>query len=336
MTELRLLDPRHGIHNPCAGTPARRPGSIRRTTTIDCLRPGGLEGPLVVIGRARDLITASDGTARLVDEARFEARIAYADDYRLVTLDTLPARPEVARLIGASVSSGFRSKVIEAMPDLRDDATALHLLLDDFPGAALVSGYVMVRARIPRQRAGKFALQFVDMCSGWREGGTLASEYAASGQTLVPTPTGPVAPPPITLDDALSWHGYDLLPAHGMRRARRMDVHDDGTLRFDIWFRDSHMSAERDETVLHEYTTRGGADCDGRTLLDISSEARVLPWQECIGAVESGTWLAGRSIAGLRQSIRAEFTGTHTCTHLNDTLRSLEDLPALARALHTR
>jgi len=113
-------------------------------------------------------------------------------------------------------------------------------------------------------------------------------------------------------------------------------VHDEGTLRFDIWFRDSHMSAERDETVLHEYTTHGSGDRDGRTLRDISSEARVLPWRECIGAVESRTWLAGRSIAGLRQSIRAEFTGTHTCTHLNDTLRSLEDLPALARALHTR
>jgi hypothetical protein len=31
--------------------------------------------------------------------------------------------------------------------------------------------------------------------------------------------------------------------------------------------------------------------------------------------------------------VRAGFTGTSTCTHLNDTLRSLEDLGALARRL---
>jgi hypothetical protein len=31
--------------------------------------------------------------------------------------------------------------------------------------------------------------------------------------------------------------------------------------------------------------------------------------------------------------VRAEFTGITTCTHLNDTLRSLEDVEALAPVL---
>jgi hypothetical protein len=39
--------------------------------------------------------------------------------------------------------------------------------------------------------------------------------------------------------------------------------------------------------------------------------------------------LAGSPVAGLRQHVRDRFLGTSTCTHLNDTLRSLEDIPAL-------
>jgi hypothetical protein len=39
--------------------------------------------------------------------------------------------------------------------------------------------------------------------------------------------------------------------------------------------------------------------------------------------------LAGNPVAGLRQHVRDTFLGTSTCTHLNDTLRSLEDIPAL-------
>ena len=99
------------------------------------------------------------------------------------------------------------------------------------------------------------------------------------------------------------------------------------------WFRDSHMSAEGAETVLQSTPPMEAPIVTLAAFLDISSEARVLPWQECIGAEESGTWLAGRAISDLRQSVHAEFTGIHTCTHLNDTLRSLEDLPALAARL---
>jgi hypothetical protein len=35
----------------------------------------------------------------------------------------------------------------------------------------------------------------------------------------------------------------------------------------------------------------------------------------------------------LRASVRAEFLGISTCTHLNDALRALEDVPALVRHL---
>ncbi|AXI76179.1 DUF2889 domain-containing protein [Peterkaempfera bronchialis] len=34
-------------------------------------------------------------------------------------------------------------------------------------------------------------------------------------------------------------------------------------------------------------------------------------------------------MTGLRAEVRAHFTGTSTCTHLNDTPRALEDVPHL-------
>ncbi len=35
------------------------------------------------------------------------------------------------------------------------------------------------------------------------------------------------------------------------------------------------------------------------------------------------------SLVDLRDRVRGEFVGTSTCTHLNDTLRSIADLDAL-------
>ena len=56
---------------------------------------------------------------------------------------------------------------------------------------------------------------------------------------------------------------------------------------------------------------------------------RVLPWFECPEAAGSARRLVGDSLDGLRAHVRAEFVGASTCTHLNDALRALEDVPAL-------
>jgi hypothetical protein len=39
--------------------------------------------------------------------------------------------------------------------------------------------------------------------------------------------------------------------------------------------------------------------------------------------------------AGLRKRVREQLVGPSTCTHLNDTLRALEDVPELAALLAT-
>ena len=45
------------------------------------------------------------------------------------------------------------------------------------------------------------------------------------------------------------------------------------------------------------------------------------------------TVAVGMTTDELRARVRTDFTGSATCTHLNDVLRSLADLPVLAAAL---
>ncbi|TQM11188.1 DUF2889 domain-containing protein [Pseudonocardia kunmingensis] len=326
---LGPLHPRHGTHAPTSGTPARAAGSVRRTATTDMLRPEGLTGPLVLLGRARDLVTTPEGTARVVDEASCRAVVEFVEGRILREVESHPARPALQTLIGTPVSSGFRAAVLAADPSVPDEAGLLHLLLDDFPVTTLVSGFAFgaglpAGRRLPltvgRPMFGR------DQCAGFAHGGTIMNEVDATGRA--PLVTGPVAPALVD-DDEDGWHAVGPLPAHGMRRWRRTDVRSDG--RVDVLYRDSHVRPDGLETVIHEYTVAAQIDLIGPTVVSCEAVPRVLPWVECPAAAASAQRLAGLPLAGLRSHVRATFTGASTCTHLNDTLRGLEDVPTLLR-----
>jgi len=84
---------------------------------------------------------------------------------------------------------------------------------------------------------------------------------------------------------------------------------------------------------VHEYTVDTTVDADTMVVVDCRAQARVLPWVECPQAAASASRLAGMRVFGLRPQVRAELLGPTTCTHLNDTLRELEDVVALAPLL---
>jgi hypothetical protein len=65
----------------------------------------------------------------------------------------------------------------------------------------------------------------------------------------------------------------------------------------------------------------------------MTAQARVLPWMECPQAVASASRVAGMAIGELRGRVRRELVGVSTCTHLNDTLRSLDDVAVLIPVL---
>ncbi|MCU1456271.1 MAG: hypothetical protein JWL73_363 [Actinomycetia bacterium] len=326
-----------GPHNPLPVTPPRPLGSIRRTSTIDTSRPEGSRGALIVDARARDLITRADGSTEVVGRQRLSARLD-GPTHAIEWVETDPPEPRLEALVGAVVGPGFRGRMTELLPDLAEAGTLLYLLLDDWPGATLVSGYAgqvegIVEGDEPhRISIDQMAFQ-TDICIGWAGDASMMNHIRDEG--VNPVVLGAQAPSLDDDPDPLANHEIDAMPPHTMRRRRRIDVWQpsEGHAAFDGHFRDSHQSAESFETIVHEYTVSGTADMQTRLVESISAEARVLPWIECPGSIASAARIQGMALEDLRARVRAELVGTTTCTHLNDTLRALSDVGTLLAEL---
>jgi hypothetical protein len=242
-------------------------------------------------------------------------------------ISTEPARPALAKVIGARASSGFRAMALEADPALPEQNSLLNLLIDDIPVATLVSGHAWGAGIRPARPAATVRSRLIpDQCAGFVVGGTILSELESVGRP--PLVTGPAALP-LANGDPLAWHRTDPLTPHSMRRARRVDVCPGTPTGVDVLFRDSYVRADGLETVIHEYTVAMTVDAETGLVVTCEATPRVLPWVECPAAALSAARLAGQPLRGLRRHVREAFVGTSTCTHLNDTLRSLEDVEAL-------
>lgn len=326
----RPLHPKHGPHDPRPNLPVRRANSIRRTTTIDTARPNGVLHDVEIDALGRDLLTLGDGSTTELDTATVSALVGHEDR----TLSTVNAGSDLdmSDLLGFGVSAGFRDRLNAAYPEGKSSHSARYQILDDFPTAFLVSGYAIGAAGQQPKRTGA-RLQVPDLCAGFAVGATILTEEEATNQ--IPVVTGPVASPLLeTNKDSQAFHTVAPMAAHGMRRLRCIDLWRDGSLvMIENYFRDSHMSPEGVETVVHEYTV--DATFDPRTAMFVSSDAIVhtLPWLECPLAAASAARVNGLAAEGLRAFVRVDFTGPSTCTHLNDTLRAMEDVPALAAQL---
>jgi hypothetical protein len=320
------------LRAPRTGTPVRRPGSVRRTTAIDTTHPDGPRGELVVLSDGRDLRTGPDGSVEVLDAVRLRARLA--PDRTLLAVDGGP--PELQQLLGRRVAGGFRAALTEAIPQDAADGTVLHQIVDDWVGAVLVSGLaqmdladpVLTPEQVAQQRAG---LGFsADQCAGWAAEATLIASTVQLG--VMPINLGPPAPELGRADDPDGLPpAVDLSPGDS-RRIRRLDISPEpGALRLDVHFRDSWVGNDAQTRVVHEYSLDGSFDPITEVITGLEPTAHVLPWPECPAALASATRVVGLPLPDLRQTVRRDFTGTTTCTHLNDVLRSLADLPVLAR-----
>lgn len=336
MSDVRLgipafdLHPLHGLHDPTSSTPAREPGSLRRTSSIDMVRAPGSLDPLYLHGHARDLETKLDGSATERTTASLEATIDTAA--RVVTqIEVCPDVPEL-RLVGVPAMSGFRAAADRAAPELRRHRDLRYTLLDDVPVAILISGHAISAARIKDHPTQSGYLPVADQCAGFLTGGLLMSSFEAGDAAVV---TGPPAPD-LTGIDPIGWHPMDALPLHGMRRRRRVDVTLDSGGRevtIDGMFRDTYVRSDNLETVIHEYTLEAHVDRLTGVVLSSRATPRVLPWQECPGAVASAARIVGMRLDDLHTRVRHELSGISTCTHLNDLLRSVADASALIALL---
>ncbi|HEX3453766.1 MAG TPA: DUF2889 domain-containing protein [Gaiellaceae bacterium] len=338
MSDLDELDP--PPDDSVVGTPARRPGSVRRTGSILMSWPDGVVGALRLHGQARDLLTRDDGTPEVLAEAEMTAVVA-----RNRTIEAIRARPEhptIERLVGAQGGSNLRTAIDQAVPGEREAGTPLHFLLDDIAGTSLISGLALMQAAIkggpeareqmamrerPVQTDGLGMRKGRIICSGLRPGGYAqrGRERGDFGGTFLRLAGD------LSTDDELGWHDMEPLAGIAMRRRRRLDAWRDGdAIGVDVHFRDSVWDPDGFELVVHEYTVQATIDLATGALRDVDAVPRVLPFPECPWAAPHAAQLVGLDVGGFRTNVQQTLTEVECCTHLNDMLRGLTEVPRFA------
>lgn len=322
------------VRGPAGAAPPRPPGSVRRTSTIDMRWPDGWGTDMQLLGRARDLLTTADGSLQVLAED--EVRVGVAADRTITSIETDPVRPAAAGLVGARGGGGLRRVLSELFPAERDAGTPLYLLLDDLSGATLIGGFAYSQwpSQWPegwhqtRAKSGQRAVEGI--CAGFAPGASsLQGGDARFSHDLRPVP------PLIDPADLSGWHHLEDIAEVSMRRARRIDVTVDSVIRIDAMFQDSATIPAGGRVAVHEYLLQATADPFTGEVLTVTAEPRVLPFQECPMAAANVQRIAGTPLADLRSAVLQELKGTVGCTHLNDALRALAEVPVLARALQS-
>ena len=333
-----------GTIGPVAGSPVRRPRSVRRTSSVDILWPDGISGGLALRARARDLVTGTTpADATIVATGGLSVDLAMPA--LTVVAATLEGQGRSSVAVGAvgdwlSEHPGhfrMRGLIERDHPEFVASGSPVALLVDEIPAAALISGASLMRSGLV-EREGRERGVATGVCAGWIENGSMhvgiSSPHPFLGE-------GPPAPSVLRDDDPLAWHDEPDLPVTAIRRRRRIDVvppsSAGGPIMVDVHFRDSFLEPIGDvagrpaglETVIHEYGIELTVDPATRRVLTISATPHVLPSPECPSAAASAQRLVGMSFDEIRAHVRDQFRGTSTCTHLNDALRSVGDLGAL-------
>jgi hypothetical protein len=298
---------------------------------MDFTWPDGLRGDTVLDGRARDLRTGADGTTNVLAEASL--RMVTNPRQVITEISSTPGVAGLPSLAGESAMSGFRRR-LAATGAATVVGRPLYQLLDDVPGATLVSGaagqrwndtdlYLDIKADDARP-------MMTDVCTGYQQG---SSALEPDGFVRWRQNRHPAVDIDAVSDD-LAWHPHARPVGVTMRRARRIDVWADGPInRIDAFFQDSSSLPEGGRVAIHEYTLTAAVDRATGTLTAVTPVARVLPYDECPLAVTHVDALTGLPLSGLRGTVLERLRGPLGCTHLNDMLRALASVPALARRL---
>ncbi|MEU2003996.1 DUF2889 domain-containing protein [Rhodococcus sp. NPDC019627] len=325
-----LLIPKRGIHAPSTSTPARRPCSVRRTTSVDIERSRCRSDLLQLRGAGVDVVTDKAGEWSRAGGGAVDVDVDLGRGRTVTDIADGTAAADLTPLIGLSAASGFRKAAKGCLASHRQ-GSVIARLLDDVPVATVISGYALTRELSAEEQlrlGGRGALARADYCAGFAAGGTMMTGVARDGAP--PLVDGPQAPDLVGV--GAGWHPMSELGPGSMRRIRRIDVSvgDDAELSVDAMFRDTYMNAAGIETVVHEYGTDVLLDSRTLTVRRLTVTPRVLPWPECPGAVAGAQRLVGRKVTEIEGMVGSDFHGIGSCTHLNDLLRSLGDLSPLA------
>ena len=309
--------------------------------------PDGPGTTLHLDGSARDLVTAGPGRSMTIAEGSISVTVG--PEREIETLAVSPDRPWTSELVGARGGGRLRQAIEAAASEERLAGTPLYLLLDDVPSATLIAAFAYTRWRDSWRAltettaeaapdsapitARRLALRRMEgICAGFRPG---SSALGPEGLLKLDLHHNVAAVPPLADPaDPEGWHALAPHPPLAMRRARRIDVWPNGNeIAVDAMFRDSSWEPDGTEVAVHEYRIEANADAGTGTLTSVTAEPRVLPYPECPAAAPNAARMAGRRLRRLRSEVLEELRGTDCCTHLNDALRALAEVPVMLEAL---
>ena len=316
-----------GPNQPDRAVPLRRPGSARRLSRMDAVwmpAPGVAADAgtaLVLRCQARDVVTARNASASVAGEAELEAWVDEGHSIRRVG-----AGPErLDALTGRVLGAGFRQSAREVLEGRW--AAPIGLLVDDLPVGALIAHYADIR-RIPAPASPGTGARGAprDVCAGWRTGGTMMA--ALDRGDPLPLPGVVAAPDLVPSDGAIGALGSRPVVVGSVRRERRIDVLAGRRVTVDAMFRDTYGEQGGGASVLHEYGL--SVDFDGdMCVASVRATPHVLPQRDCPVAAASVTDLVGEPASTLDRRVPQLLRSVHSCTHLNDLLRSLSCVPRL-------
>lgn len=315
-------------------SPLRGVETLRRTTSIDVSWPAGWGGGMRLLGRARDLLTSQTRSEpRTIAEDSFQASVGA--DSRIVSIVPLPPITGLETLFGQSAGGGFRKALHALMTDKQDGSRPLWLVLDDVPGAMFVSSVAWSEWDPEWKRKAFGNTPMADLLKA-REGVCIGHAPGSSAQNEQHHVNEPVRPDAAELtrsDDPKGWHAIDRQAGVAFRRARRIDLAVGELVTIDAEFQDSVTRPSGGRAAVHEYGLRIAAHRETFEVLSIDTDPRVLPYAECPAVSANLSRLLGLPLGDLRQAVPASLAGVEGCTHLNDALRALADVPVLLRHL---
>ncbi len=308
--------------------PPRRPLSVRRTTSIDAEWPEGPGHDFVMTGIARDIHTGSAGEpARIVDAATF--RMTVSPLRQILAIEAAPDHPRLVDMIGVRAGGASRDALHARLGDLR--GTPLYQLIDDYAGASLVAGWALTRWMKPGDAFKGGTRNMESVCTGFSPGSQAMDE---SGHGRFDNQSAARVLPLSNPEDPDGFHAMPEMAGKRFRRARRIDLwREEGLIRFDAGFQDTGATPDGEREAIHEYRVYGEVDPVTDQLVSMQALPLVLPYAECPGAAVKAGRMIGQPVTAFREAVPEVLRSTMGCTHLNDVLRALSDIPALASHL---
>ncbi|MET0378641.1 MAG: DUF2889 domain-containing protein [Spongiibacteraceae bacterium] len=320
--------------NPAGPAPLRRPNSVRRTSSIDMTWPEGYGGRMHFACTGRDIFTRATGDQPLVLRVdTLKAEIG--PDRSIVSIASEPPRAHIGKLVGARGGGYLRQALDEILPDERDAGSPLYLLIDDLSGTSLIAGWAWSRWTpdwLPKDMVGSNddtdvrelrRARMENVCIGFRTGSSALDDMRGESQN-----SWPVEPLP-NPEDSIGWHELKYHTDTSMRRARRIDVWLDDVVHIDATFQDSASLPTGGRAAIHEYKLQATADPKTLQLLSVVADPRILPYRECPSAAGNVALMVGTSLREMRTEVLATLRRSLGCTHLNDALRALAEVPIL-------